>query len=54
MSAVSAPTALAIDIAKSCNITLCAFVRETRATVFSHPDRVVGAAPAEADPMATS
>jgi FdhD protein len=42
MAAVSAPTSLAIDVANKCNITLCAFVRETRATVFSHPGRVSG------------
>jgi FdhD protein len=40
ISAVSAPTTLAIDVAERCNITLCAFVRETRATVFSHSRRV--------------
>ena len=42
ITAVSAPTSLAIDVARNCNITLCAFVRETRATVFTHPNRVVG------------
>jgi FdhD protein len=42
ITAVSAPTSLAIDVAHKCNITLCAFVRETRATVFTHPARVVG------------
>ncbi|UCF79968.1 MAG: formate dehydrogenase accessory sulfurtransferase FdhD [Acidobacteriota bacterium] len=41
ITAVSAPTALAIDVASRCNVTLCAFVRETRATVFTHPGRVV-------------
>jgi FdhD protein len=41
ITAVSAPTSLAIDVAKRCNITLCAFVRETRATVFTHPARVI-------------
>jgi len=40
--AVSAPTSMAIDIAQKCNITLCAFVRETRATIFTHPVRVIG------------
>jgi FdhD protein len=43
ITAVSAPTTLAIDVARNCNITLCAFVRETRATVFTHPVRVVDA-----------
>ena len=42
ISAISAPTSLAIEIADQCGITLCAFVRETRATVFTHRERVVG------------
>jgi FdhD protein len=41
ISAISAPTSLAIEVAERCGITLCAFVRETRATVFSHPARIV-------------
>jgi FdhD protein len=43
VAAVSAPTSLAIDVARNCNITLCAFVREKRATVFTHPARVLPA-----------
>jgi FdhD protein len=43
VAAVSAPTSLAIDVAHKCNITLCAFVRQTRATVFTHPGRITGA-----------
>lgn len=46
IAAVSAPTTLAIDVAQACNITLCAFVRETRGTAFTHPRRVL---PAGAD-----
>jgi FdhD protein len=42
ITAISAPTSLAIELADKTNITLCAFVRETRATVFTHPERVVG------------
>jgi FdhD protein len=42
ITAVSAPTSMAIEVALRCNITLCAFVRETRATVFTHPARVIG------------
>jgi FdhD protein len=42
ISAVSAPTSMAIDVARTCNITLCAFVREARATVFTHSVRVIG------------
>jgi len=41
VTAVSAPTSMAIDVALRCNITLCAFVRETRATVFTHSTRVI-------------
>jgi FdhD protein len=43
VAAVSAPTSLAIDVSRKCNITLCAFVREKRATVFTHPGRVLPA-----------
>jgi FdhD protein len=42
ISAVSAPTSLAVEVARRCNITLCAFVRQSRATVFTHPRRVRG------------
>ena len=42
ISAISAPTTLAIEVADRCGITLCAFVRETRATVFTHSHRVLG------------
>ncbi|MEE9443514.1 MAG: formate dehydrogenase accessory sulfurtransferase FdhD [candidate division Zixibacteria bacterium] len=41
IAAVSAPTSLAIDVAQKCNITLCAFVRKTRATIFTHRDRII-------------
>ncbi len=40
ISAISAPTSLAIEVAQRCRITLCAFVRETRATAFTHSHRV--------------
>jgi FdhD protein len=40
VAAVSAPTSMAIEVADSCNITLCAFVRDTRATVFTHRQRI--------------
>jgi FdhD protein len=40
ISAISAPTSLAIEVAQRCGITLCAFVRESRATAFTHPHRV--------------
>ncbi len=41
ISAISAPTSLAVETARRCDITLCAFVRKTRATIFTHPRRVV-------------
>jgi FdhD protein len=41
VAAVSAPTSMAIEVAQRCNITLCAFVRETRATAFTHSNRVI-------------
>jgi FdhD protein len=40
ISAISAPTSLAIEVAERCGITLCAFVRQTRATAFTHPHRI--------------
>lgn len=40
IAAVSAPTSLAIQAAERCNITLCAFVRGDRATVYTHPRRI--------------
>lgn len=42
IGAVSAPTALALEVARRCNITLCGFVRGERATLFCHPHRVAG------------
>ncbi len=42
ISAISAPTSLSIETADRLGITLCAFVRETRATVFTHAERIVG------------
>jgi FdhD protein len=38
--AVSAPTSLAVDVAHHFGVTLCGFVRDDRATIFSHPDRI--------------
>jgi FdhD protein len=43
MLAVSAPTSLAIEVADKFGVTLCGFVRERRATVYTHPQRVLGA-----------
>ncbi len=44
MLAVSAPTSLAIQVADKFGVTLCGFVRDQRATVYTHPQRVLGAA----------
>ncbi len=40
IAAVSAPTGLAIRSADEMGITLCAFVREGSANVYSHPERI--------------
>ena len=40
MLAVSAPTSLAIEVADKFGVTLCGFVRDKRATVYTHPRRV--------------
>jgi FdhD protein len=41
IAAVSTTTSLAVDVAERCDITLCAFVRATRATIFTHPRRLL-------------
>ncbi len=41
MLAVSAPTSLAIEVAEKFGVTLCCFVRGTRATVYTHSQRIV-------------
>lgn len=40
VAAVGAPTSLAIDVADQYGVTLCAFVRGERLTVFTHPERI--------------
>jgi FdhD protein len=41
MLAVSAPTSLAIEVANRFGVTLCGFVREDRATVYTHTQRII-------------
>jgi FdhD protein len=41
VAAVSAPSSLAIDAARQLGITLCGFVRNGRATAFTHPKRLI-------------
>lgn len=40
--AVSAPTAMAVDLAEKTGVTLCAFCRRGRANVYAHPERLIG------------
>jgi len=40
LAAISAPTALAVDLAQSCGLTLAGFVRPGRHVVYSHPWRL--------------
>ena len=42
LAAVSAPSSLAVDYAEACGITLMAFCRDDRLTVFSNVSRVAG------------
>lgn len=41
LSAVSAPSSLAVDLAVESGVTLVGFSRDDRATVYAHPERVL-------------
>ncbi len=45
LSAVSAPSSLAVSAADRLGITLASFVREDRLSLYAHPERVRGARP---------
>jgi len=40
LAAISAPTALAVDLARDCGLTLVGFARPGRQVVYSHPQRL--------------
>jgi FdhD protein len=42
LAAVSAPTALAIELAEAANLTLVGFARPGRHMVYTHPQRIIG------------
>tara|TARA_R110002110_G_C13469795_1_gene720092 strand:+ start:382 stop:1326 length:945 start_codon:yes stop_codon:yes gene_type:complete len=48
--AVSAPTSLAILFAERYGLTVCGFVRGSRATVYAHPERLESVNPAVSSP----
>lgn len=41
LAAVSAPTDLAIRLARDANVSLVGFLRNDDATLYSHPDRLI-------------
>jgi len=47
VAAVSAPSTLAIDLARDCGVTLVGFLRGSGFNIYAHPERVVTAQPVE-------